>query len=150
MSSIRYIVTADIEHPKIKSFIEQKHAAERALEYWNYCYMNRYNSSKNIAIKNVLTFQKKIKVLNNLIKIYGKNPYPDSLGTFIGEVYDDRHDSDDPNELQISNHYKKAIFPYNKYGNNLYAAKSNYKIQYYIADGNGKYRFLYSEKIINL
>jgi hypothetical protein len=138
----RISVPTGIEHPMYTSFEIQKLETLRQLELMKQMVSDgRAEASKYIKEK-----EDKIKVLDNLITLYGPDPSPEynkSLGIFIADVYGDRHTSGCPSEMKISDCYKKALYPYC----GSYIAKEwNTHIRYYKPDGTGKYVFYKIEK----
>lgn len=138
----RINVPAGIEHPMYKSFEIQKLETLRQLELMRQMLIDGYSE----ASRYIKEHENKIKVLDNLIALYGPDPSPEynaSLGIFIADVYGDRHTSGNPSELKITNCYKKALYPYC----GSYIAKEwNTHIRYYKPDGKGKYVFYKIEK----
>ena len=131
-----------IEHPSMVSFKIQKLQTLRQLEIMRQMLTDGYTEAKTYIAEK----ENKIKVLDNLIALYGPDPCPEynaCLGIFIADVYGDRHTSGNPSEMKVSDCYKMALYPYC----GSYIAKEwNSHTRYYAPDGNGKYRFYKIEK----
>lgn len=140
MAGIAYTLTEDVIHPRIRPFASQLAEAKRKLAYWGVHTYNPEYSQKQIE-----QYTKKIKVLENLIALYGPDPIPNSSrNRFVGIVYGETFD--DPWEQQLPNEYEKGLYSGTEYGQTVYLADEwNRWTKYYVADGNGKYRFLKKE-----
>jgi len=98
------------------------------------------------CVAGIRTAEKKIKILENLIALYGSNP--GKTDTFIATVYGDRdpyYDTDDC--LLLSNEYELGLRPYFCDGQQKYIAMEYSTFnRFYVADGYGKYRYIGREK----
>ena len=129
--SITFNITSNKKYPKLYEAYHLKTFSLRPCVF----------RSKYIKEK-----EDKIKVLDNLIALYGPDPLPEynkGLGIFIADVYGDRHTSGCPSEMKISDCYKKALYPY---CGSYIAMEWNTHIRYYKPDGKGKYVFYKIEK----
>lgn len=137
-----------IEDSKYWSFEAQLHGSKRMLEFVKVQEeFYRTGLSTHIhksCVEAVERYTKKIKILNNLINIYGPNP----CGTdyFIGLVYGDRDSSRDGDlVMKLSNEYHTGLRPYAENNQVCYILdmmiSGNNVNKLYLADGKGKYRF---------
>ena len=139
----------NIENPVHLSFETQLYSTNRAIEYYELA-IKFYSSPgckylQNPAKECLNVLQAKKKVLENLIKVYGPNPSPNTqYGAFKATVYGDRFDRACPIEKQMKGQYSLFIRPA---GSGLYYAHEFYsRTRLFASDGNGKYKFVRSEK----
>lgn len=137
-----------IEDAKNWSFEAQLYGSKRMLEFvkaQEVFYRNGLATHiHKSCVEAVDRYEKKIKILNNLIDIYGPNP----CGTeyFIGLVYGDRDPSRDGDiVMHLPNEYYTGLRQYSENGQVCYVldriiSGGNYT-KLYVADGKGKYRF---------
>jgi hypothetical protein len=129
-----------IEHPKIKSLIAQKLETLRGIEYYEY-EIKTFSHDTKTKMEYLELAKKKLKVLENMIALYGEYPIKPQNGEIVAEIYGDRFVLSDPMTVGLSDCYKAEIYPYTYYGQTCYARKSMSKTYLYLPDGYGKYKF---------
>jgi hypothetical protein len=135
-------IMSSICDPKFWSFEAQLYATKRSLAYIQVM-DSQYKYDKEDIARGIHTAKQKIQVLENMIALYGPNPC--NTDHFIGKVYGDRDTYYDTDLIMyLPDEYEAPLRPYSDCGTACYITDrffTNGYNKYYVADGNGKYKF---------